>query len=221
MPHAHILRRAFEQLGIEGVLCQERSPVIYFRQVRKIDPAYIITLHRSFWNQGIAPILVIIAPDEVYVYSGLIPPEDTLTETGHPPSLVETLNRVQDRLRSFLLSVESGEYFHLHRRSFDPHKRVDRDLLRNLDVTRQKLSQVQATQLEPQALDALLCRLVFTCYLFDRSIIDRDYLRALHINGADHLRDISRRGTPNGRQGQSLHAVRPTGQRLQRRSVHG
>src|SRR3989339_392605 len=115
VPHAHILRRAFEQLGIEGVLCQEHSPVISFRQVRKIDPADIITLHRSFWNQGIAPILVIIAPDEVHVYSGLIPPEDTPTKTGQVPGFVEKLNRIQDQVRSFLLSVESGEYFHVHR----------------------------------------------------------------------------------------------------------
>lgn len=190
VPHPHALRRAFEQLGIEGVLCQERSPVIYFRQFRKIDPAAIIDLHRSFWNQGIAPILVIIAPDEVHVYSGLIPPDDTLTEPGQAPGLVETLNRVQDQLRSFLLSVESGEYFHVHRRSFDPRKRVDRELLRNLHATRQELGQVQAAQLEPQTLDALLCRLVFTCYLFDRGIIDRAYLKALRIHGAEHLKDI-------------------------------
>jgi len=190
VPAPHALRRAFEQLGIEGVLCQERSPVIYFRRVRKIDSADIINLHRSFWNQGIAPILVIIAPDEVHVYSGLIPPDDPLTETGQAPGFVETLNRVQDQLRSFLLSVESGEYFHVHRRFFDPRKRVDRDLLRNLKATRQELGQVQAAPLEPQTLDALLCRLVFTCYLFDRGIIDRAYLEALRIHGAEHLKDI-------------------------------
>jgi len=190
VPQPHALRRAFEQLGIEGVLCQERSPVIYFRQVKKIDPADIINLHRSFWNQGIAPILVIIAPDEVHVYSGLIPPADTLTEAGQAPGLVETLNRIQDQLRSFLLSVESGEYFHIHRLSFDPHKRVDRDLLRNLQAARQELGRVQAARLEPQTLDALLCRLVFTCYLFDRGIIDRAYLKTLRIHGAEHLKDI-------------------------------
>lgn len=190
VPHPHALRRAFEQLGIEGVLCQERSPVIYFRQVRKIDPADIINLHRSFWNQGIAPILVIIAPDEVHVYSGLVPPENPLTETGQAPGFIQTLNRIQDQLRSFLLSVESGEYFHVHRRSFDPRKRVDRDLLRNLKATRQELGQVKAVRLEPRALDALLCRLVFTCYLFDRGIIDRAYLKALRIYGAEHLKDI-------------------------------
>lgn len=190
VPHPHTLRRAFEKLGIEGVLCQERSPVIYFRQVKEIDPTDIITLHRSFWNQGIAPILVIIAPDEVHVYSGLIPPGDRFPGTGQVHGLVERLDRVQDQLRSFLLSVESGEYFHAHRRSFDPRKRVDRDLLRNLQATRQKLGQVQATQLEPQALDALLCRLVFTCYLFDRGIIDQTYLKSLRIHDAKHLKDV-------------------------------
>jgi len=190
VPHSHTLRRAFEQLGIEGILCQERSPIIYFRQVRKIDPGYIIKLHRSFWNQGIAPILVIIAPDEVHIYSGLISPEDIPTVTGQSPGFVEKLNRIRDQLRSFLLSVESGEYFRVHRCSFDPRKRVDRDLLRNLEATRRKLNQVQAAQLEPLALDAFLCRLVFTCYLFDRGIIDQDYLKALHIDGAAHLRDV-------------------------------
>jgi len=189
VPQAHALRRAFEQLGIDGILCQEHSPVIYFRQVRKIDTAYITNLHRSFWNQGIAPILLIIAPDEVHVYSGLIPPEDSF-KAGKIPGFIETMTRVQDQLRSFLLSVESGEYFHVHRRSFDPNKRVDRDLLRNLKAARQELGEVQAARLEPQTLDALLCRLVFTCYLFDRGIIDRDYLKALHIHGAGHLKDI-------------------------------
>lgn len=189
-PQPHALRRAFDQLGIEGVLCQERSPVIFFRQVKRIDPAQILKLHHSFWNQGIAPILVIIAPDEVQVYSGLVPPSDKLTNGGEAPGLVETLKRVSDQLRSFLLSVESGEYFRVHKRSFDPRNRVDRDLLRNLQATREDLGHVQAARLEPQTLDALLCRLVFACYLFDRGIIDHEYLETIGIDGAKHLTDI-------------------------------
>lgn len=190
VPHPLVIRRAFKQLGIEGVLCQEHGPVIYFRQVERIEPAAIIDLHRSFWNQGIAPILVIISPDEVHVYSGLIPPQRTPTVNGEAPGLVETLSRVQTKLRSFLLSVESGEYFQIHRRYFDPRKRVDRNLLYNLDATRQKLSKVQAADLDPQTLDTLLCRLVFTCYLFDRGVTDVAYLKALGIKGAAHLKDI-------------------------------
>lgn len=190
VPQPHALRRAFEELGVQGVLCQERSPVVYFRQVKTVDPDQILELHRSFWNQGIAPILVVIAPDEVHVYSGLATPEDSPSASGQMPGLVETLGRVQDQLRSFLLSVESGEYFHIHRRSFDPRQRVDRDLLRNLQATRQKLGEVEAARLEPQTLDALLCRLVFTCYLFDRGVIDEAYLKSLRIHGAKHLNEI-------------------------------
>src|SRR5205823_1830502 len=45
-------------------------------------------------------------------------------------------------------------------------------------------------RLEPEVLDALLCRLVFTCYLFDRDIIGLAHLELLGIPGAGHLRDV-------------------------------
>src|SRR5262249_56012481 len=48
VPQAHALRRAFEQLGIDGVFCQERSPAVYFRQVTKVHPAPIPNLHPPF-----------------------------------------------------------------------------------------------------------------------------------------------------------------------------
>lgn len=44
--------------------------------------------------------------------------------------------------------------------------------------------------LDSQKLDTFLCRIVFTCYLFDRGVIDVAYLKALGINYAAHLRDI-------------------------------
>lgn len=188
--HPLIIRRAFRQLGMQGVLCQEHGPVIYFCKVNKIESALLMDLHRRFWNQGIAPILVIISPDEIHVYSGLIPPQNTPMVNGEVPGLVQILSRTQANLRSFLLSVESGEYFQIHRRYFDPRQRVDRNLLYNLNATRQKLSKVVAPDIDPQTLDSLLCRLVFTCYLFDRGIIDIAYLEALDIKGKAHLRDI-------------------------------
>lgn len=189
-PQPHVLRRAFEHLSLDGVLCQDRAPVIYFREVARIEPDEVTRLHRAFWNQGVAPILVLIAPDEVHVYSGL-------TEPGSPPSgdaqaagFVETLKRVSEELKAFLLCVESGEYFRAHRKSFDPRQRVDRNLLRNLRAVREELAEVRAPRLTPQVLDGLLCRLVFTCYLFDRRVIDRAYLEQIDVREADHLRDI-------------------------------
>lgn len=184
------LRRAFEQLSLDGVLCLDKSPVIYFRQVKRIQPDEVAALHRVFWSQGVAPILVLIAPEEVHVYSGLTQPASGGLGDGETVGFVETIGRVSERLRAFILSVESGEYFHTHRRSFDPRQRVDRELLRNLKAVREDLGQVQAARLAPQVLDSLLCRLVFTCYLFDRGVIDRSYLEEIRIREAEHLRDI-------------------------------
>jgi hypothetical protein len=181
------LRRAFEQLDLDGILCLDRNPVIYFRQVDQIDRDEVAGLHRVFWSQGVAPILVLVAPEEVHVYSGLAQPA---LDGAQAPGFVETIDRVSERLRAFILSVESGEYFHAHRKSFDPRQRVDRELLRNLEAVREDLSRVQAARLAPGTLDSLLCRLVFACYLFDRGVIDRSYLEEIGIGQAEHLRDV-------------------------------
>ena len=190
VPLPHALRRAFKELALDGVLCLEKMPIIYFRQVERIEPMEIVRLHRLFWNQGVAPILVLIDPSQVHIYSGLTLPTDVRSTGAQHHGLVESLNRVGDQLRAFILSVESGEYFHTHRKAFDPGQRVDRDLLRNLKATREDLDAVPTARLSSHTLDALLCRLVFTCYLFDRQIIDRRYLESLGIQNAGHLRDI-------------------------------
>lgn len=192
-PQPHALRRAFEQLKLDGVLCQDKNPVIYFRVMDRIVPSEVAAIHRLFWNQGVAPILVLIDSTEVHVYSGLTQPAPGSSPEIQRKGFIETLNRVSDELRRFIISVETGEYFHAHRRSFNPRERVDRRLLRHLQAARQRLAEVQAARLEPHTLDALLCRLVFTCYLFDRKVIDRDYLENIGIRKAGHLRDILNR----------------------------
>jgi hypothetical protein len=192
-PQSHALRRAFNLLKLDGILCQDNAPVIYFKEVADIRPEHVAELHRRFWNLGIAPVLVLIAPNDVHVYSGFKRPDPTVT--GLPSfGLVCQLNRVADELQSFVLSVESGEFFHRHAKSFDPQQRVDRNLLRDLRVTREKLSEVTThpDRMAPEVLDALLCRLIFTCYLFDREVIDGGYLKSLGLTGSNHLRDMLR-----------------------------
>lgn len=194
VPQQHALRRAFSQLEVDGIFCQDQSPVIYFKEVDDFQPAKIAELHKRFWNHGIAPILALISPDEVQVYSGFLRPNTSESESTQPAGLVQQLARVADELESFLISVSTGEFFRKHAKSFDPQQRVDRDLLRNLKAARKKLSDATAhpEKLAPEILDALLCRLIFTCYLFDRAVIDADYLKELGIDEATHLRDILR-----------------------------
>jgi type I restriction-modification system DNA methylase subunit len=94
-------------------------------------------------------------------------------------------------LREFLASVESGEFFRQHARWFNPDNRIDRELLSNLKDTRELLDEASQRNIAPSILDSLLCRLVFSCYLFDRKVIGADYLRErLKLKDASHLRDI-------------------------------
>jgi hypothetical protein len=187
---AHVVRRAFDLLKLDGVLCTDKTPLVYFKQVRRIDKAEILLLHRTFWNHGGAPILVLIAPQDVHVYSGLVRPVSETDTQGRISGLVERLDRASSALTEFLPAVESGEFFRRHQDSFNPAHRVDRDLLDNLQATRQELLAAATGKLDTSVLDALLCRLVFACYLFDRNVVGENYLEAIGLRDAAHLRDV-------------------------------
>ncbi len=190
VPQAHLLRRAFDDLKVDGILCADHSPLVYFKKIKRLAPKAVYELHRQFWNHGGAPVLVLISDDQVQVYSGMTGPAADAQSDGNLPSLVTTLDRVTSSLREFLTSVESGEFFRKNFRYFNPAQRVDRDLLDNLKSTRDKLGAASRRRIPDAVLDSLLCRLVFTCYLFDRNVIGESYLSSLDIKSASHLRDV-------------------------------
>ena len=187
---AHVARRAFDLLELDGVLCTDNAPLVYFKQVERIDNAEIARLHRTFWNHGGAPVLALITPNEVHIYSGLVRPVAAAESSQRIPAFVEMLERASSELKTFLPSVESGEFLRRHPRSFDLSHRVDRDLLENLQETRDKLLFMSAENMDTDALDALLCRLVFACYLFDRDVIGDRYMEQHGLPKAEHLSDI-------------------------------
>jgi hypothetical protein len=191
-PQAHALRRAFDSMGLNGIVCFDRTPAIYFKEVPRFSWEEVRGLRRQFWSQGLAPILALIDPTDVHILSGLAKPLSDQAGPVRPESLVTTLSRVTQAtaIRELVLTVGSGDFFRGNPRSFDPKLRVDRELLRNLQSTRGDVEEAAEVKIKPQVLDALLCRLVFTCYLFDRGVINRDYLEALGIDQAEHLREI-------------------------------
>ena len=188
--YSHGLRQAFELLELDGVFCSEQTPLVYFKEVDAIEPGQALGLHRRFWNHGTAPILVLVAPDRVHVYSGMERPQPPEKSTARPRCLVDTLERAADELQHFLIAVESGAYFREHEGSFDADSRVDRDLLTNLSNAREVLRENVREDVAKDRLDALLCRLVFACYLFDREVIGEQYLADLEIADCAHLRDV-------------------------------
>lgn len=190
MPHAHVLRRAFDLLALDGILCADNAPLIYFKLVPSLSLDTTLPIQRRFWNHGGAPILVLVSNDKVHVYSAMSRPVPEHEINDRPPSLVAELNRVAEGLQSFIVAVESGDFFRQYVRAFDPNQRIDRDLLSNLKDTRDVLDEITNRNIQPEVLDALLCRVVFTCYLFDRGVIGQKYLSSIGIDNASHLRDV-------------------------------
>jgi len=72
--HAHLMRRAWKEMELDGILCIERIPVVYFKEIPHPKQDELRKLQRQLWNQSIAPILVVITLSEVLVYSGLALP---------------------------------------------------------------------------------------------------------------------------------------------------
>ena len=188
-PQAHAMRRAFIELELQGIVCFANTPTVYFKEVDDLQAIDLSTLQRRIWNQGLAPVLVVVSPDAVHIFSGLASPAQTAPAPQIDARWIETLDRVTQatEIRQAILGLESGEYFRVHASSFDPERRVDRELLKQLGAARSALVAVSAAGFDTQILDAVLCRLVFTCYLVDRHVIDSDYLKELGPAGSERL----------------------------------
>ena len=177
---AHFMRRAWEKLGLEAVLTIEDKPTVYFKHVTKKNPAEEAELHRLLWNQGTATLLVVRDSAEIRVYSALAAPnKDPITEADDA-RLVETLTQIKSALEltDFVRRVETGRIYYEHRQSesFQAERGVDRTLLRNLK-TASKLLCAGDEALKSSVANALLGRLLFTCYLRARGVLSNEYLK--------------------------------------------
>ncbi|MFI5394013.1 MAG: class I SAM-dependent DNA methyltransferase [Candidatus Binatia bacterium] len=193
-PQAHSMRRAWQEMKLDGILCFDNAPVVYFRSRQHFDEHSVVELHRQVWNQGIAPILIVVSETSVNVFSGLAVPARQNELLRDKDRLVETLDRTADALavRDLIRRIELGDLFSEHGRCFDPKRRVDRHLLDNLAHARRRLSEVESPMLDPVTIHALLGRLIFICYLVDRKIISRDYFAECGAHESATLLDLLR-----------------------------
>ncbi len=183
---AHFMRRAWEKLGLEAVLTLEDKPTVYFKHVAKKNLAVEAELHRLLWNQGTATLLVVRDSAEIRVYSALAAPDKRPITEKDDVRLVETLAHVRSALEltEFVRRVETGRiyYDHRHSESFKAERGVDRTLLRNLK-TASNLLCIGEDALKSSVANALLGRLLFTCYLRARGVLSNEYLK--HESGVN------------------------------------
>jgi type I restriction-modification system DNA methylase subunit len=195
-PYSHLMRRAWETMALDGIFCIDRKPTVYFKTVQLIDPEEIKKLHRLLWNQGIATILVIISKHKVHVYSGLTYPakeHEDITSDKHLVQLFDITTQALD-LSQLIQRVETGQIYQDRSDCFQTGNNVDRFLLDNLAKTRDELVECTKTtdnrNIVYNRIHSLLGRLIFTCYLIDRKIINGVQFAAAGAPGICNIQDL-------------------------------
>jgi hypothetical protein len=191
--YQHLLVRAWDALALSGALIIRGIPTVYLKQTdRALSPLEIAVLHQQFWNQGVATLLVITDPVRTRIFSSMVAPEPFKSvqdgEHARLDAFVEELNLAAQALRAhhaeatqiyhdFCHQVTSGHYYRRpeHATKFNPNEMVDAYLLDNLSAVRDELTCGKG-KLDVQTAHAFLGRLLFSCYLIDRRIIElRNY----------------------------------------------
>ena len=182
LAYQHMLLRAWEEMHLSGVLTLNGIPTVYLRDEPKpVTPRAAAEAHRQFWNQGVASILLLRDPAAVRVFSSMTKPVNpaTATDAEMDDRLVEKLHlaTLGSWAQRFYLQLGTGHYYSGDRKTkFNPEQTVDAYLLSNLAAVRDVL--VDDEGLAPQFAHAFLGRLLFTCYLCDREIINlSDYFK--------------------------------------------
>ena len=181
LPYQHLVLRAWKEMNLHAVLTLNGIPTVFVRdEIRPLDPTQAAEVHRRFWNQGVATVLLLRDPEKVCVFSSMTKPVEpsTANKTDIDDRLVETINRATwaTWAERFYLRLATGQYYSEDNEAkFDPQEGVDAYLIDNLGAVRDELTEGKAG-LDPSVAHAFLGRVLFTCYLCDRGIIDlQDY----------------------------------------------
>jgi len=191
---AHALKRAWEQMSLDGILLVEGKPTVYLKEVSQLRQSDIRRYQRFIWNQGMATILICATPTDIHIYSGLAKPTPDDEEFKKSTCLVEILNRASQALEVSLLvrRIETGQIYVDHPQSFDRESAVDQYLLRNLREAAQQLHAIRPA-LPYTTIHSLLGRAIFICYLVDRKIINQEQFIGVGAKDASTLSDLFER----------------------------
>ncbi len=189
--HWHTLRRLYEDLGINAVICIERRPTVCLMDGTKLQDNQVEELRKKLWNLGATTLLVVERPREVQVFSTLAKPSKDDLQGGGSRLDTETIKNLETtelalRMRRFICRVETGTIYRDHRALFDPKKAVDQLLLENLRAARDLICPNQSVE-DYRRTHALIGKFLFSCYLLDRGIIGPAYLKKIRLPEASDM----------------------------------
>ena len=183
---AHLFRAA-RDAGAEGVYLFHTSPndeilpprpAVYIAEAWTPDEARKI--HRSLWNLGNVPFLIVVLPNQIRIYTGFdYGRRDEQQGLVKLIDLVESIDLGEDLADYKADAIDSGRLWASQARHLKPDNRLDTHLLRNL----RKLEEVLvAGGLELPTAHALIGKYVYIRYLWDRKILSPQWLGENEIN---------------------------------------
>ena len=173
---AHYIRRAFDRLKLDGIVCIDGIPTVLLTKFGKpVSRSQINDLQQKFWNLGTGTLLVVVDPVSIYVFSSMVLPSDDEGDISNHDALVEQLDLASNALEQchFITRVATGRYYRDHAEKFDQSNTVDQHLLANLGHVGDELRR-NNTVAERKRVHAFLGRIIFTSYLVDRGIVELD-----------------------------------------------
>lgn len=184
--------KAKETQQIIGIICEFKN---------KIDQNVIDLAHKLCWNFCRSPLLIVIEPTLIRVFSCYEKPKEKTVDLGKlpfetepefsAPKPIHEFNPkeiLSDDTRKAIKALQwvelvSGNFFKEEKDRFPREQKADETLLKNLSIIRQKLHK---KGLEYDTIHDLLARIIFIQFLFDRkdsqgkSIISSEYLEQLY-----------------------------------------
>lgn len=177
----HLLTWGQLKIGADAVFVQHLPatgsciPLIYFRRLEEPDPLKIAELHKLAWNMGQAPLLFVVLPGEVRIYTSYESPKikkgtNHLDDTAGLIDIIKFVG-IAEHWRQELSKYNreellTGRFWECNKERFKPGARVERTLLANLAEIRQRL--INNNNLSAQLVHRLLGRTIFIKYLQDR-----------------------------------------------------
>lgn len=161
-------------------------PAVYVAEAN--DDASARLIHKSLWNLGSAPYILVLLPNRLRVYTGF----DFSVASNDGSGLLEdealNLSAGHDIIEAF--SSESINVGHIwtarkYKKKIGPNRRVDKRLLRNLQQLGEALKGIG--QLSPEVAHALIGKYVYIKYLWDRRILTPEWLKQRRVKGESVL----------------------------------
>lgn len=183
---AHLFRAASDA-GVNGIYVFKASPAasqkivvdrpaVYVAQAENLKQAG--NIHRSLWNLGYAPYLIVLLPHQIRIYTGFKYSVEDPNEGFLDSIPLDDLRLLLAEFSS--MAIDTGRLWQKgrYKNQLDEQERVDKRLLKNL---RQLGKELKNQGLDASVAHALVGKYVYIRYLWDRGILTEAWLQEQRI----------------------------------------